>query len=208
MYEKRTYQKEIYKVYKKAWKYWLFLVLLAWLSGCQTSGGGSVSGRSAGIDSLSQIQAGRYQQALDRLEQKEPQSAERLLQDLVRERRDVAELWVNLALSQYQQAKWQAAEATIDQTLSLFSRIPQAYNLAGLLAVKKGEFKQAEQHYLQAIGIDNAYANALFNMALLQDVYLRNVASAVDYYNRYLGYAPDDEATKAWVDNLSQSLAR
>ena len=62
--------------------------------------------------------------------------------------------------------------------------------------------------YLKAIAIDAEYTNALFNMALLQDVYLRNIASAVDYYNRYLQHAQDDEATKSWVDNLTQILAR
>ena len=190
------------------WKPWIFFALVVWLSGCQTSGGGSTPGRSAGVESLSQSQAEQYQRALNKLEEKEPKTAEGFLQSLVRERGDVAELWVNLALSQYHQAKWQTAEKTVDQTLMLFSRIPQAHNLAGLLAVQKGEFKKAEQHYLKAIAIDAEYTNALFNMALLQDVYLRNIASAVDYYNRYLQHAQDDEATKSWVDNLTQILAR
>src|SRR5690606_37852398 len=108
----------------------------------------------------------------------------------------------------YQQEKWQAAETTVIQTLASFSRVPQAHNLAGLLAVEKGEFKKAEQHYLQALAVDASYANALFNMALLQDVYLRDLSSAVDYYNRYLQYAPEDEATKSWADSLAQSLSR
>jgi hypothetical protein len=48
----------------------------------------------------------------------------------------------------------------------------------------------------------------LYNMALLQDIYLQNTAAAVDYYNRYLILEKDDETTKAWVENLSQSLSR
>lgn len=190
-----------------AWKHWILVVTLVWLSGCQTTDG-DLSSKSAGVDSLSQPQVARYQQALDKLEGKEPQAAERLLQDLLRERKDVAELWLNLALSQYQQEKWQAAETTVSQTLASFSRVPQAHNLAGLLAVETGDFKKAEQHYLQALAVDASYANALFNMALLQDVYLRDISSAVDYYNRYLQYAPEDEATKSWADNLAQSLSR
>lgn len=189
------------------WKYCILVALSVWLSACQTTDGGRV-GKSAGIDSLSPTLAARYQQALEKLGQQQPQAAESLLQQLVRERADIAELWLNLALSQYQQQKFAAAEVNVRQVLTVFPEVPQAHNLAGLLAVEKGEFKQAEQHYQQAISIEAAYANALFNMALLQDVYLRNIPSAVDYYNRYLQYVQDDEATKAWADNLAQSLAR
>ena len=190
---------------KKWWAGGLLLVLITLLNGCETPGSGSPRG-SAGIETLTPSQSERYQQALGRLEETQPKDAENLLEDLVRERSDVAELWINLALSQYQQKKWQAAEDTVKQLLASFPRVAQAHNLAGLMAVEKGEFKQAEQHYLQALKLKPSYANALYNMALLQDIYLRNIASAVDYYNRYLALVEHDEATKAWAENLSQSL--
>ena len=61
---------------------------------------------------------------------------------------------------------------------------------------------------MDALKLSPQYANALYNMALLQDIYLQNTAVAVDYYNRYLAQVKDDEATKAWVENLAQSLGR
>jgi hypothetical protein len=57
---------------KHMWKPWIFFALVVWLSGCQTSGGGSTPGRSAGVESLSQSQAEQYQRALNKLEEKEP----------------------------------------------------------------------------------------------------------------------------------------
>lgn len=192
---------------KKWWNGWGFFFLVVLLSGCETPGTGSSKG-SASVATLTPSQSERYQQALSKLEHAKPQEAEELLEDLVREKKDVAELWVNLALSQYQQSKWQMAEKTVQQTLSAFPRVAQAYNLAGLLAVEKGGFKEAEQHYLLALKIRPSYSNALYNMALLQDVYLRNIPMAVEYYNRYLAVVKDDEATKAWAENLTQSLAR
>lgn len=190
---------------KKWWAGGIFLVVIMLLNGCATQGTGSSKG-AASLETLTPSQSERYQQALNKFEEAQPKDAEKLLENLVRERADVAELWLNLALSQYQQNKWQAAEKAVNQVLVLFPRVAHAHNLAGLLAVEKGEFKQAEQHYLQALKINPSYANALYNMALLQDVYLRNMPSAVDYYNRYLALAEDDEATKAWADNLSQRL--
>lgn len=195
-------------MYEKKWlNGWLLLMLLALLNACGTTGTRSPKG-SANIATLTPSQAERYQQALNNLEQAQPQGAEKLLEDLLRERADVAELWINLALSQYQQKKWQVAEKTVGRILGSFPRVAQAHNLAGLLAVEKGEFKEAEQHYLQALEITPSYGNALYNMALLQDVYLRNIPAAVEYYNRYLAVVEEDEATKAWAENLSQTLAR
>lgn len=190
-------------------KNWLasavIMAVICMINGCATPGGGSSKG-AAGVETLTPSQSERYQQALSKLEETRPKEAEKLLENLVRERTDVAELWINLAISQYQQNKWQAAENTVNQILVSFPRVAQAHNLAGLLAVEKGEFKQAEQHYVRALKISPSYTNALYNMALLQDVYLRNIPSAVDYYNRYLALAKDDEATKAWANNLSQRL--
>lgn len=190
-------------------KNWLagavIMVVICLINGCATPGGNSSKG-AASVETLAPSQLERYQQALSKLEEAQPKDAEKLLENLVRERADVAELWINLALSQYQQNKSSAAEKTVNQILVSFPGVAQAHNLAGLLAVEEGEFKQAEQHYAQALKISPSYANALYNMALLQDVYLRNIPSAVDYYNRYLALAEDDEATKAWADNLSQRL--
>lgn len=189
------------------WKIWIGATLVIWLSACGTTGG-KPEQKSAGIESLSPSQTGRFQDALAQLDQQQPKKAEKVLESLLRERTDVAELWLNLALSQYQQSNFTAAGKTITRVLATFPRTVQAHNLAGLLAVENGEFKKAEQHYADALKLSPAYANALYNMALLQDIYLQNTAVAVDYYNRYLAQVKDDEATKAWVENLAQSLGR
>lgn len=189
------------------WKIWIGMVLVIWLSACGTTGG-KPDQKSAGTESLTPSQAGRFQEALAQLDQQQPKKAESLLESLLRERTDVAELWLNLAFSQYQQKNFAAADKTVSRILAAFPRTVQAHNLAGLLAVEKGEFKKAEQHYADALKLSSGYANALYNMALLQDIYLQNTAAAVDYYNRYLILEKDDEATKAWVENLSQSLSR
>jgi tetratricopeptide (TPR) repeat protein len=176
------------------------------LSACQSTGPVKTGKKSADVASLSESQSVLYQQALTHLEQQQPRQAENLLQGLLRERRDIAELWLNLALSQYQQKKWQQVEGAVAELLNTFPNVPQAHNLAGLLAVEKGEFAKAEQHYAQALKLDSEYANALYNMALLQDVYLQNINAAVNYYSQYLRLIEDEE-TKAWVENLSQTAA-
>lgn len=193
---------------KSEWKFWIWMMLVAWLSACGTTGGGGAPTKSAGVESLTPVQALRFQDALSRLDQQQPKMAENLLEGLLRERTDVAELWLNLALSQFQQNNFAAADKTVSRIIANFPSTPQAYNLAGLLAVENGEFKKAQQHYAKALQLFPEYSNALYNMALLQDIYLQNTAAAVEYYNRYLKQVKEDEATKAWVENLAQSLSR
>lgn len=193
---------------KSEWKFWIWVVLVALLSACGTTGGGAPGKKSAGVESLTPAQSMRFQEVLTRLDQQDPKTAENLLDALLRERTDVVELWLNLALSQYQQNNFAAADKTVSRILTNFPQTAQAHNLAGLLAVGNGEFKKAEQHYENALKIFPSYANALYNMALLQDIYLQNTVVAVDYYKRYLALVETDEATRAWVDNLAQTLDR
>jgi len=175
------------------------------LNACQTSGQTQSGKKQAGVASLSESQQALYQQALTDLDRQRPQQAEASLSGLLREHNNVAELWINLALSQYQQKHWEKAAKTTETLQAKFPSVVQGHNLAGLLAVEKGEFAKAQEHYTKALQIDPNYVNALYNMALLQDVYLQNIPSALKYYSLYLGQVEDEE-TKAWMENLSQTV--
>ncbi len=84
--------------------------------------------------------------------------------------------------------------------------VAQAYNLQGLILQKEGQFEQAKQAFEKAIDRKSQYAEALYNLALLYDVYLQDIAKAVTYYNQYLAIVGEDDATQGWVDQLSSSL--
>lgn len=186
----------------------LVVATVFWLAGCETTSAPKSGKTSAGVNSLTPDQSARFREALGKLDQEQPQAAEDLLVSLSRDRSEVAEIWLNLALSQYQQKKWTAAQKSLNTLLTSASPIAEVHNLAGLLAVEEGKFPEAEQHFQKAIALRPAYANALYNMALLQDIYLQNTQVAVDYYKKYLSEVKEDEATKVWVENLSQSLAK
>jgi tetratricopeptide (TPR) repeat protein len=194
---------------KRFFQYGWLLICLLLLNACQSTGqkpSRQDNKKTSGVESLTEPQRALYQQALADLEQQKPQQAERALAQLARERGDLAEPWLNLALSQYQQKHWDESAKTTAALLTRFADLPQAHNLAGLLAVEKGEFSKAQEHYTKALQLNPDYPNALYNMALLQDVYLQNIPSAVNYYSQYLRHV-EDEATKAWLEQLSQSAA-
>lgn len=184
-----------------------FFAFAIWLWGCQSTPQ-PTKGAAASVASLSQSERRSFDKALAQLASGEAKNAERELDQLRGARSDVAEIWLNLALSQYQQAEYDKTAATLQAMERRFAGIAEPYNLAGLVAVEQGKFKQAEKYYSQAINLKPTYSNALFNMALLQDVYLQNIASAVEYYERYLALVPDDTDTKNWAAGLKMRLSR
>lgn len=185
----------------------LFVILtMTILWGCESTAPKGGHLEKSALASLSANERVTYDRALADLAANQPERAEKQFSQLLRTRPDVAEVWLNLALSQYQQDAYEESAETLAGLLSRFDGIAQSYNLAGLLAVKRGEFEKAQTQYKKAIEIDAGYSNALFNMALLQDVYLQNVALAVEYYTRYLQEVPDDADTKNWTDGLRMSL--
>lgn len=184
------------------------IVMAAWLWGCESTATRSGGAGESVIESLSNSERKKYDEGLVHLADGRPKLAEQELSQLARARPDVAEIWLNLALSQYQQGNLGQAEATLTVLISDLGDFSEAHNLAGLIAVEKGDFGKAATHYQQAIDLKPNYSHALYNMALLQDVYLQDIASAVAFYERYLRLEPEDTDTKNWANGLKMSLGR
>jgi uncharacterized protein YdbL (DUF1318 family) len=61
---------------------------------------------------------------------------------------------------------------------------------------------------VDAIGLDPNYSYALYNIAILHDIYLQDTGKALEYYNRYLALVTDDAATRSWVEHLNEQQSR
>lgn len=160
----------------------------------------------AGLERLDEQQRARYQQATQAMANADYANALAKLQPLVKSHPAVAEIALNKAISEYHLGDFAACASTLAPVLTLPAPPPAAHNLAGLLAVKKGEFAAAKNHYERALGAEPDYINALYNQALLHDIYLQNATAALPYYKRYLALVADDQATAGWVDQLQSSL--
>jgi|TARA_B100000809_G_C15110558_1_gene520448 tetratricopeptide (TPR) repeat protein len=86
--------------------------------------------------------------------------------------------------------------------------MPQALNLSGYLAQKKGEMNKVKSYYLKAISHQSDYVLAHYNVALLFDIYLQDIAKAIEHYQFYLAYSEQkDENTKNWLEALQVAMA-
>lgn len=187
----------------------LLAAVLITLSGCsQHSGldraeGGGTAAASAedGVE--------RYQQALAHLNRNELDQAEAILRPYTQQHPDLAGPWANLGLIEIKRNRIEEAERRLKTALERNPKLPQALNLLGLVESRKGNFRQAEALYSQAIAHKGDYALAHYNLALLYDVYLQDVAKAVPHYEHYLQLIDHkDEATASLLKRLKARLNR
>lgn len=182
----------------------LLVVQALFFVGCGTTPNKSTGGGASTV--LSKVDQTLFNQGVKKLKDGAFDKAQRDFKILLTRRPDVAAVWVNYGLSLYQQQKFdELASAVTDMEKRGFD-ISERYNLQGNVEVDRGDYKKAVESYKQAIKLNNGYALGWYNLALVYDVYLQQVPTAIKYYQAYLKLMPDDEDTKNWVEHLQYSV--
>lgn len=159
------------------------------------------------INSLNEQQAANYQLALAALEEQDFTKAQSLLVKLTSQKPNLAGPWANLGLLNLMQKKLTKADEYLSKALTLNPEMPEVLNLMGVIATHNRKIKRAESYYLSAIKYNNNYSNAYYNLALLYDIYLQDIAKAASNYRQYLKLVDNkDETTLSWVEQLEASL--
>lgn len=149
-----------------------------------------------------------YKSAIIALNNNELDKAEQLFITMSERQPNIAGSWANLALISIKKADLTQAEFYAKTALAKNANMPQALNLSGYLAQKKGEINKAKSYYLSAISHKSDYALAHYNVALLFDIYLQDIAKAIEHYQFYLAYSKTkDENTENWLEGLKATMA-
>lgn len=82
---------------------------------------------------------------------------------------------------------------------------PKAWNALGVASRQAGRFDEARQSYERAAGLGGGHAPAVLNLAILDDLYLRQPARALAGYERFQSMlpGPDPDVTR-WIAELRQ----
>lgn len=156
---------------------------------------------------LSAEQQQQFAQAKQLLMDGNASAARRILQPLSVALPQATGVAYNLALSQWHSADIAAAQNTLSQLLSWAPLYSEGHNLAGVLARQQGQFRQAEQHFLQALQAQPDNAMAHKNLAFLYELYLGAPLQAHFHYKHYVELTQDEQA-KVWLALLEQQLAQ
>jgi Flp pilus assembly protein TadD len=111
--------------------------------------------------------------------------------------------YANLGVIHRQAGKLPEAVADFEKATSLNPKQPLYFNQLGVTYRMNGQFAKAREAYEKAIELDANYAQAVLNLAILNDIYLWNGPRALELYDRYLALTPGGDAVVTkWIADL------
>jgi tetratricopeptide (TPR) repeat protein len=111
---------------------------------------------------------------------------------------------INLALAYKKLDKLDLAETQLKTALTIEADNPVAGNELALLYRMTGRFGQARALYEQTLAKYPHFAMARKNLGVLCDLYLRDLACAIEHYKTYALSAPNDKSVGIWIADLQK----
>ena len=145
-----------------------------------------------------------FTQALTHLQQQEYDEGIALLETLTAKERRLAAPYVNLGIAYSRTGETRMAEHNFNKALKLDIGHAVASNELGLLYRKTGRFNAARTVYQNALVKHPDYLPVRKNLGILCEIYLHDFACALEQYQAYLEYAPEEDTVARWALELKQ----
>ena len=113
-----------------------------------------------------------------------------------------------LARLYFEQKNYVEALEAVETAISINGENYFAHNLKGVVLREQGEFDKAKQAYLKAESIYPAHPKTHLNLAILSDIYLYDLASALESYENYMRLVKEDKKVSGWIVDLKRRIAR
>ncbi|WP_157994591.1 tetratricopeptide repeat protein [Peristeroidobacter agariperforans] len=149
-----------------------------------------------------------YESAVRMLELQQYEQGIAALLKIVESAANVTAVHIDLGMAYARSGDLEKAEESLKKALQLNPRHPIAYNELGMVYRRKGQFTEARASYEKALEIFPTFHFAQRNLAILCDVYLGDLACALQHYTAYQQAAPDDADTAKWLADLSVRAKR
>jgi len=148
-----------------------------------------------------------YAEAIAAIKAGQDKQAFQLFSSLTRDYPDFAAGYTNLGLLYLKQEKLAEAEQAFNQAITINPADAVAYNHLGVVLRQRGQFDQARQAYENALRINAGYATAHLNLGILNDIYLQNLETALQHYQRYQALTGDaDQQVAKWIVDLERRV--
>ena len=190
----------------------LLLLVFIGLAGCASGPSTPYDedgGAGSNIGSATAEEVILYRKGISALYKNELDEAELMFLKIIKMQPDLAGPWANLGLVYMKQGHMNKAKKNALIALEKNPKMAQAYGLLGYIAKRDEHILEAIGHYEKAVNYKPDYALAHYNLALLYDTYLQDLASAIKHYELYLKIIDyKDETTAQWVEELKRNLER
>lgn len=148
-----------------------------------------------------------YQAALQVLRQERYEQGIALLLDIVEIAPEITAPYIGLGIAYGKTGDLEAAEEALVNALALAPDHPIAHNELGIVYRMTGRFEEARASYEQALAVYPGFHYARRNLGVLCDLYLADMACALEHYEAYIGAVDDDPEVTIWVADIRNRLA-
>lgn len=115
----------------------------------------------------------------------------------------LAGAYINIGLIHLKKQRFTEAEAAFNQAINANNQNAQAQNYLGVTLREQGKFAKAKEAYQKAVQLDNNYADAHLNLGILYDIYLYDLAHALEQYEKYQSLTDNkDEQVSKWIADI------
>ncbi len=149
-----------------------------------------------------------FQRAVAILKDQKYDQAIVLLEKVIERSPGVTAPYINMAIACRHIGKMEQAEEHLKTALLLVPEHPVACNEYGLLYRKTGRFVEARAFYEKALSRFPDYYPVHRNLGILCDLYLNDLACALEHYEIFSEASPEEKQVKLWIADLRARLGR
>lgn len=143
-----------------------------------------------------------YQRALALLAQNRADEGIAMLESVVQRAPGLTAPHIDLGIAYGRVGAYEKAERSLLAALALVPKHPAALNELGIVYRREGKFQEARASYQGALAVQPTYHFALRNLGVLCDLYLKDVACALQNYESYAQMVPEDRQVAMWISDL------